>query len=181
MAEIQCPYCNLVSRISDGMPANCVRCGRQLPTGAALPQNVQYAQQPVPQTKQSFAAASQMPAEQAAAPAYPAETLKFAAKKRRDWRVLNAVLFGIQTVTLGLGVYLDDIGNDMFLPILGGWLLSLPLFAFLSARLRPDGAYLEKPPLVRSRIVHGLIQFLIGGASFFTAAIIYAILEILLN
>lgn len=177
MAEIRCPYCNLVSRVADGMPANCVRCGKQLPAGAEFPQNVQYAQQPVPQTEQSSAAAPQMPAEQTAAPAYPPETLKFAAKKRRDWRILNVVLFIVQTFALGFGVYLNDAGNGLFAPALAGWMLSVPLFAFLSARMRPDGAYLERPPLVRSRFVHGLIQFLIGGVSFFTAAIIYAILE----
>ena len=176
MADIQCPYCGLVSRIPDGMPANCVQCGRQLMTGAAV--QYQYAQQPAPQMQQSFAAQPQMPVQQ---PAYPPEVLKHAKKKRRDWHILNAVLFGIQTFTLGFGVFLNDIGNDMFLPILGGWILSLPLFAFLSARLRPDGAYLEKKPFCRSRVTLGFLQFLIGGASFFTAAVIYAILEVLLK
>ena len=90
MAEIQCPYCNLVSRISDGMPANCVRCGRQLPTGAALPQNVQYAQQPVPQTEQRFAAAPQMPAEHITRHSEPVLTLEIECNPRVDEALVEA-------------------------------------------------------------------------------------------
>lgn len=183
MADVRCPNCGLVSRIPDGTPANCVRCGMQLPT---VPQmtNMQYAPQPEQQYEQPYGA----PVPQYQQPVVPEqqinvpEVLKHAQKKRRDWHILNGVLYGIQTAVLGLGATWDEIGGidtDMTVPLIGAWLASLVLFSFVSARLRPDAYYLEKPPFIRNKWLYGIFHFLISLTSFISSAVLYAILAAL--
>ena len=187
MTEISCPYCGLVSRIPDGMPASCVGCGRQLHVNAPFAQDMQYAGQPVPQMQQPCG--MQIPGMQTVQnavpvqPVYHPEMLQQAKKKRRDWHILNGVLYAVQMAALGLGVTWDEHGfdTDMSVPLIGAWLASLVLFSIVSARLRPDAAYLEKPPFIRSKWAYGFFHFLISLTSFVSAAVVYAILVVLLN
>ena len=182
MADVQCPNCGLISRVPDGMPANCVRCGMQLPT---VPQmtNMQYAPQPDPQFEQPYG----MPVPQYQQPVVPEqqinvpEMLKQAKKKRRDWHILNGILYAVQMASLILGVTWDDRGfdTDMSVPLIGAWLASLVLFSFVSAYLRPEDAYPDKPKFIRNKVLYGFVHFLISLTSFISSAVLYAILAAL--
>lgn len=179
MADVRCPNCGLVSRIPDGTPANCVRCGAQLLT-AFSEGNAQFLGQPAPQTPQP--SAMPFPQTQSAAPVQPVhapETLKLAKKKRRDWRILNAVMYAVQSVALALGVYLHENDSDAFIFPMLGWIGSLLGFSVLSAMLRPDAAYLEKPPFCRKKGLYFFIHLLLSLTTFLSAAIVYAIISML--
>ena len=109
---------------------------------------------------------------------YAPEQLSAAKQKRTSWHLMNAAMFAMQGLILGLGIYLDDWGYDIGVPMILGWLASLFFGAVASAWLRPDEAYLEKKPPFGPKwlyaVIHGLghliVTAIIGG-------ILYGILD----
>jgi hypothetical protein len=142
----------------------------------------QYPQQPYAQQypQQPYAQQYPQPAAQQSAPMqrqYSEEERRAAQKKRTGWRIMNLLLYLVQIVLITGGVYMDDVGKEIGAFMICGWLLSTLFFAIASAAARPDDAYLEKPPAIRSRFLQGLIQFLIGCTSFITGAVLWAIIS----
>lgn len=175
MTEIQCPRCGLVSRIPDGMPASCAGCGAALPAPAAFAQQMQAAPALNP-VQQTVPAPEAVPAQPAG---YTAEQLAQARKKRRDWRIMNVVMYAVQCVALALGVYLHDNDSEAFMLPMLGWIASLLGFSVLSAMMRPDVAYLEKPPFCRKKGLYFLVHLLLSLTTFLSAAVVYAIISMM--
>ena len=186
--KVLCPYCGNELPADDGG----VQMMAQPVPQEAYPEQGYAVQQPVQQNMQMQQGASfvqnQMypPAQQYAPPQggmtaqnpqyrqYTPEQLEQAKKKRAGWHLMNAAMFAMQGLILGLGIYLDDWGYDIGVPMILGWLASLFFGAVASAWLRPDEAYLEKKPPFGPKwlyfILHGLghliVTTIIGGILF---------------
>jgi hypothetical protein len=112
------------------------------------------------------------------APQYTPEQLRFAEKKRRSWHFMNVAMPIVQAVVLGLGIWLEETGSEIGVPMILAWVMSLLVCGFISALLRPDDAYLDKKPMFKSKGIQGLMQSIIGTpASAIAAAILYSFLE----
>lgn len=115
---------------------------------------------------------------QFAVPQYRPEQLQAAQKKRRSWYMLNAAMIAVQTLVLALGIFCDDNGYDIGVPMVLGWLLSQPICGFISGMLRPDEAYLEKKPVFRSRVLQAFMHTVMSlPASAAMGGILFAILQ----
>ena len=93
------------------------------------------------------------------------ETAAYAQRTR--WQRMNAVMFGIQGLILGLGIYLRDWDYGAGVPMMLGWLVSVPVFAAASARLRPEQAFSDEKPTFEQKWVYGIFHgfvHLIGTA-----------------
>lgn len=198
-----CPNCGGQAQIEAGHSAMCPYCGNEMAaspvdTGAAFAQDVQYAPPPAQaavQMQDPFlqqAAIQQqaaMPMQQQVmpmqpggyamqAPQYTQEQLAQAKKKRGSWHFMNLAMPAVQAAVLGLGVMLSDYNEDIGVPMILAWLMSLPVCGIISGVLRPDQAYPDKRPMFRSKVVQGIMQFIIGtAASAVGGGILYAILE----
>lgn len=197
-----CQNCGGQAQIEAGRSAICPYCGNEMSisaaeTGSAFAQDVQYAPPPaqaaVQQMQDPFlqrAAMQQqaampmpqqniMPMQPAAyAPQYTPAQLDQAAKKRRSWHFMNVAMVAVQALVFGLGIFLTDYNEDIGVPMILGWLMSLPVCGFISGVMRPDQAYLDKKPMFKSKVVQGIMQFIIGAASStIGAAILYTILD----
>ena len=127
------------------------------------------------QPQQAFIPAQPYQPQQYAVPQYTQEQLRLAEKKRRGWHFMNAGMAVIQALLLGLVIFMDSIESDAIVPLVLGWLMSLPVCGFISGMMRPDDAYIDKKPMFRSKIVQGIMQSIIGGAVSVFAGIIAAI------
>ena len=188
---ITCPQCGGQAQIEAGRNAICPYCGTEISLPAAdggfayAPLEAQQtaaqfspppAQAAVPmQPQQAFIPAQPYQPQQYAVPQYTQEQLRLAEKKRRGWHFMNAGMAVIQALLLGLVIFMDSIESDAIVPLVLGWLMSLPVCGFISGMMRPDDAYIDKKPMFRSKIVQGIMQSIIGGAVSVFAGIIAAI------
>ena len=188
---ITCPQCGGQAQIEAGRNAICPYCGTEISLPAAdggfayAPAGAQQraaqfapppAQAAVPmQPQQAVMPAQPYQPQQYAVPQYTQEQLRLAQKKRHGWHFMNAGMAVIQALLLGLVIFMDSIESDAIVPLVLGWLMSLPVCGFISGMMRPDSAYLDKKPMFRSKIVQGIMQSIIGGAVSVFAGIIAAI------
>lgn len=86
------------------------------------------------------------------------------AKKRGFWYAKNIAVLLLQTLMLSFGIvtadyfYRERLGTLVIL----AWLVSVPLWAVISALIRPDEAYLNRTPLPISKkaqaVMHALLS-----------------------
>ncbi|MBR3418610.1 MAG: hypothetical protein IKG82_07970 [Oscillospiraceae bacterium] len=194
---ITCPQCGGQAQIEAGRNAICPYCGTEISLPAAdggfayapaeaQQRAAQFAPPPAQTVMQDPSVFGNQPAvspaqpyqQQYVMPQYTQEQLQTAEKKRRGWHFMNAGMAVIQALVLGLVVFMDSIGSDAFVPLVLGWLMSLPVCGFISGMMRPDSAYLDKKPMFRSKIVQGIMQSIIGGAvSVFAGIILIAFMD----
>lgn len=196
-----CPVCGGESQIEAGKHAVCPYCAKELIASPAqdfafapLPQypqqpntgfaqNMQFAPPPVPM-QQPNVFVQPMPAAPFAAQApqlqYSLEDIRTANQVRRQWKRRDRIVVLIQALILALCVGLNDFGSNLDVPVMLAWMCTVPLSGVLSAVKRPDEAFIEKKPLFKHRLTHGIMHALFSiPASFLTGAALYAIAELL--
>ena len=175
-----CPYCGkeISAPPADGGFAYAPMDAQQSAVQFAPPPVQTGMQDPSVFGDQPVVSPAQPYQQQYVMPQYTQEQLQTAEKKRRGWHFMNAGMAVIQALVLGLVVFMDSIGSDAFVPLVLGWLMSLPVCGFISGMMRPDSAYLDKKPMFRSKIVQGIMQSVIGGAvSVFAGIILIAFMD----
>lgn len=189
-----CPNCGGSAQIEAGRSAMCPYCASELNAantdqGFAFAADVQYAQNaaqntqfaPPPAQLPSAYAGQQISPVRYAQPErqYSQAELAAARKKRSQWHLMNTAMFLIQAAVLTGAVCLSDYVSDYGIPAMLGWLLSLPVCGALSALMRPDEAYIEKKPMFRSKLLQGIMHFLVSlPASAVLGGMMYAILRV---
>ena len=197
LVTLVCQNCGTKAQPEAGRGVICPCCGNEMSpmpadTDAAFAQDMQFAPPPLPddeQTHPQFLQETQplpelpIQPEQFAstAPRYTPEQLAQAKKKRGYWHFMNIAMPVIQAVVLGAGVTLNEADNNYGVLLIMTWLMSVPVCGFLSALLRPDDAYLDKPPAFKTKVMQGIIQSIAGTIiSFAGAGSLCAIFEDLL-
>ena len=203
MIEYRCPYCGAKDITGQPQEVRCV-CGAVLyPGSGLLPEErfipdapgaedsagaVQTAQQlytepppvqPVPVQIQHGPVMQQAqfttePVMQQ--PLYSPEQLRAAEKRRKSWHFLNTVMLLLQTGLFAASFFLNEKRNDFGVALLFAWMLSIPVFSLLSPLLRPDSAYLDRRPLIQSKIVHYILQFAVGMLTMLSGLAVFALL-----
>ena len=174
LISVTCERCGRSAQIEAGLRAVCPHCGSALhvpapDSGFAYAQDVQFAPPPVQQAeraKQDNPAAYMYPPFSEPKPVrqYPPEQLAEASKKRGFWYAKNIAALLLQTLMLSCGIvtadyfYRERLGTLVIL----AWLVSVPLWAVISALIRPDEAYLNRTPLLISKkaqaVMHALLS-----------------------
>ena len=183
LISVTCERCGRSAQIEAGLRAVCPYCGSALhvpapDSGFAYAQDVQFAPPPVQQAeqvqpvqraenaKQDNPAAYMYPPFSEPKPVrqYPPEQLAEASRKRGFWYAKNIAVLLLQTLMLSFGIvtadyfYRERLGTLVILE----WLVSVPLWAVISARIRPDEAYLNRTPLLISKkaqaVMHALLS-----------------------
>lgn len=179
LISVTCKRCGRSAQIEAGLRAVCPYCGSALhvpapDSGFAFAQDVQSAPPPVQQAeqvqperaKQDNPAAYMYPPFSEPKPVrqYPPEQLAEASKKRGFWYAKNIAALLLQTLMLSCGIvtadyfYRERLGTLIIL----AWLVSVPLWAVISALIRPDEAYLNRTPLLISKkaqaVMHALLS-----------------------
>lgn len=180
LISVTCERCGRSAQIEAGLRAVCPYCGSELhvpapDSGFAYAQDVQSAPPPVQQAEQvqqteqvqqDNPAAYMYPPFSEPKPVrqYPPEQLAEASKKRGFWYAKNIAVLLLQTLMLSCGIVLSDyfyrerLGTLVIL----AWLVSVPLWAVISALIRPDEAYLNRTPLLISKkaqaVMHALLS-----------------------
>ena len=180
LISVTCERCGGSAQVEAELRAVCPYCGSALhvpapDSGFAYAQDVQSAPPPVQQAEQvqqteqvqqDNPAAYMYPPFSAPKPVrqYPPEQLAEASKKRGFWYAKNIAALLLQTLMLSFGIVLSDyfyrerLGTLVIL----AWLVSVPLWAVISALIRPDEAYLNRTPLLISKkaqaVMHALLS-----------------------
>ena len=199
---ITCPQCGGQAQIEAGRSAMCPYCGREITAppadqGFAFAQDVQYAPpqqqaavqfapppaqsavQYAPQQTQDPSVFSQSAQQPYAAPVqqYHPQVLADAKQKRKNWYTINCAFMAFQTLLFAVGSLLASLDVNVGVALILTWLLSLMLFAGISAAVRPDDAYIDKKPVCKSKVAWGIMQFLLSAmATSAIGAILFAIL-----
>ncbi len=153
VTKVTCPDCGGVSNLVSVRRALCPYCGTEL----KLPDP-----EPDPDFGELIAPAPQLeqplkPAE----PVYTDEELFTAERKRRRWHLLNGILLGVLLLPwIFCRVPKFPLPDECLFVI---WLLLLAVCTLISARLRPEDAFLEKEPFIPNKLVHGILFLLCSG------------------
>ena len=199
---ITCPQCGGQAQIEAGRSVMCPYCGREITAppsdqGFAFAQDMQYAPpqqqaavqfapppaqsvaQFAPQQTQDPSVFTQSAQQPYAAPIqqYHPQVLADAKQKRKNWYTINTAFMAFQTLLFAFGVLLASLDLGVGTALILTWLLSLALFAVISAASRPDDAYLDKKPVCKSKVAWSILLFLLSAmATSAVGAILFAIL-----
>lgn len=188
LVTIICPNCGGQAQIEAGRSAMCPYCGRELSaqaaaqSGMAMAQEMQFAQdvqfapppaqqamQMQPQIQPDAMAMPQMQQtyqpQQYSAPMYTPDQLRQAEKMRNSWYSKVGIMMAVQALVMAWGIFFASAGWGLGIAMILAWVLSLPFCAMWAAFSRPDQAYLDKKPMLKSKIAQGIFQFIFGAAA----------------